>query len=398
MSAIGQYEKSLQSFTPDTTTYLSIGNGNMSESLDNENITRSAGTYSNLSVNIPTSTLASTISFRFRKNGANGNQVITVTGGASGYFTDASNTDSVVSGDKINYSAVGGAGSGGQSCTVDQLNTLFKSTTNSVSKFHTGAYTITTASSTSFGNIGQTGTPNTDELLSQATTKTIATLKNMCISVTSNTRSTNTTINTRINGVDGNLTLTIAGAATGFFEDSSNTDNIISGDLINYKHVTGTGSGTLSIRTCLLDFETTNNQTNYSSGRTGASAIAINVVTWMPFASNGTNITLESIANIKSLTTFIASKFNCNIRLNSVTATTILVFRKNGINRNQTISVPASTTGYFEDAVNEDMVFVGDNYNCQVSTGASGTSITINNIGILANMAYHKLNLLGIGN
>src|SRR6188508_2778957 len=68
----------------------------------------SDGTYSKMGVNVENSG-GLTTTFRFRKNGADGNQVISATGGVFGFFEDASNTDAVTTGDLICIKSVPGA-------------------------------------------------------------------------------------------------------------------------------------------------------------------------------------------------------------------------------------------------------------------------------------------------
>jgi hypothetical protein len=55
--------------------------------------------------------ITATSTFRFRKNGANGNQLISLPSATAGYFEDMTNTDSVVATDEINYQLItGGTG------------------------------------------------------------------------------------------------------------------------------------------------------------------------------------------------------------------------------------------------------------------------------------------------
>jgi len=72
-----------------------------------------------------------------------------------------------------------------------------------------------------------------------------------------------------------------------------------------------------------------------------------------------------------------------NVATNTHTASTTIVFRKNGANGNQTITIPAGVTGYFEDAVNTDTVAVGDNVCFQIDRGTGGAS-RFSNIGVYA--------------
>jgi hypothetical protein len=72
-----------------------------------------------------------------------------------------------------------------------------------------------------------------------------------------------------------------------------------------------------------------------------------------------------------------------NVSANTHSTSTVITFRINGANGNQTITIPASTTGYFEDAVNTDAVVVNDDVNFQIVRGTGGSS-TFANIGVYA--------------
>jgi hypothetical protein len=68
---------------------------------------------------------------------------------------------------------------------------------------------------------------------------------------------------------------------------------------------------------------------------------------------------------------------------NTVTATSTLRTRKNGANGGGAISISASTTGYFEDTSGTDAIMSTDYVNYQIVTGATGTSLTLNMLGVL---------------
>lgn|SRR3990167_1218419 len=68
-----------------------------------------AFTASDLEINLSANGIETNSTLRFRVNGANGNQAVTITGSTTGWFTDAVNTDSVVAADLINYQLVTGA-------------------------------------------------------------------------------------------------------------------------------------------------------------------------------------------------------------------------------------------------------------------------------------------------
>lgn len=67
-------------------------------------------TLSKLRVFVATNTIVAASTVTFRKNSANGNQVVSITGLTNGAFEDAANTDSVVATDLLDSQFTGGAG------------------------------------------------------------------------------------------------------------------------------------------------------------------------------------------------------------------------------------------------------------------------------------------------
>ena len=89
-------------------------------------------------------------------------------------------------------------------------------------------------------------TPNNGEIDVQSVIPVNCTLKNLRISVNSNTRTTDTVFIIRNGGVSGNLTITVGAGLTGSFSDLVNTDVITAGDLLNYMITFGAGAGAIS--------------------------------------------------------------------------------------------------------------------------------------------------------
>lgn len=74
----------------------------------------------------------------------------------------------------------------------------------------------------------------TTEAQSQAAMPCAGTLKNVRLKVPINSNTNNGTVKSRINGADGNITVTVTASTTGTFSDTSNTDTIAAADLVCY--------------------------------------------------------------------------------------------------------------------------------------------------------------------
>jgi hypothetical protein len=66
------------------------------------------------------------------------------------------------------------------------------------------------------------------------------------------------------------------------------------------------------------------------------------------------------------------SNFRVYMGYNALNGTSTARTRKNSTNGNQSVSIPAATTGDFEDTSNTDSIASGDRFNYQIVTG--GTS------------------------
>ncbi len=176
---------------------------------------------------------ASTLTLR--KNGGNGNQTITIPAGQTGLFRDTTHTDAVAVSDLINGQVVVGAGG---TLTFTFVGVGFKSTLGAINDI--GAQGTSVASATFFSPIG---------FLSSATESAVqivhgfpAALSRLGCLVTANTCAGTSTVNLRINGVNGNQVLSIGAGATGWFTDTTHTDQLGAADKLAYEVSPNTGS------------------------------------------------------------------------------------------------------------------------------------------------------------
>src|SRR3990167_6819271 len=86
------------------------------------------GTFSKLSAYALTNTLDGTTTIRLRVNAGNVSEVISITGGATGAFSDSSNTDAISANDLVNHQIVTAGNSG--SIVITFISTTFVPATN----------------------------------------------------------------------------------------------------------------------------------------------------------------------------------------------------------------------------------------------------------------------------
>lgn len=344
---------------------------------------RSAGVLSNLYVNILTNDRAAS-TLRTRKGAANGSMLASITGSTTGKFEDTVNTDTVTAADKWNYSLTTGAG--GTVFTFNCIMSLFAATTNTVTRV--GGFmedTRSTASTTFVGPLDgdlQSVASGADTL-NGVTYRTAGTLKNLFINIEVNSRTTTSTLRSRKNSANGNLSISINSAVTGVLEDTTNSDTVASGDLIAYSLTLGTGSENLSTDTLSADFSTTNSQGMYNACSGNGQTINAGVTTYTVFSGSLRFNTTESNMILESNLAFVSSLLQCNISANTIALDSTLRLRKNSANANQVVTITALTTGIFQDTVNTDTITAADTLNHQIITPSTATSLTIRSISTL---------------
>lgn len=375
-SGRGNYGSGTQNFLLGMVTQNQTG----TEALAQQTVRGSAGTFSNLYTRIFSNGITATSTLRFRKGGANGNQVVSIGSSATGEFEDASNTDAVVAGDLINLQFV--IGGTGTNIRPGVFGCQLAATTNTVSRPVALSLATTAASSTVFGKFVDAGRTavGAETTTQQFKMKVAGTLKNLNVNVTANARATSaTTFGNRLNGGAGAMSVSVGTSATGQFEDTSNSNALVSGDLVDWSITTGAGTQSITA-TLLADFVTTDGSAQCWVGSSVSQALSLTRF-YPPMGDLGAQSSTESDTQAKCGVAATLSQYECFISANTVSAASTLTFRKNGANGNGAVSITASTTGWFQDATNSDSLVSADEMGFQLVTGGAGTSLTIDAIG-----------------
>ncbi len=350
---------------------------------------RTAGTFSDLGFFVVTNTLNASSTVTFRKNTADGSQTLSVNAAATGHFTDATNTDTIVSTDLVGYRLNTTASASG-SITTSGVFSVFSATTNTTQRWAVhGVVGPSTTSATEYIPLASAAALNTTEANAEYKLHSSGTLANLFVFSQSNGRSTATTVTVRKNNADGNGTFSIPGSTSGTFEDIVNTDSVVANDVITLKSVTSTGSGTIFLLPA-IDFTSTDSKSYLLSASTSATGVSQNINQTRYLKFGGGLIlsdTTDSAAQQTSRFAFTASHLNIYLSANTVTATSTLRSRVNTANGNQSVSITASTTGRFEDTTNSDTIASGALINAQIVIGATGTSLTARTLGMLCTVA-----------
>ena len=206
-----------------------------------------AGTTLGLATGINTNPTTGPSTVNFRKNGANGNQALTIGAGLTGVFQDTTNTDALAVGDLFNLMVTAGAAGG--PLVVNYFAAGFTPTTGSLVDLFgvAGALSGTSWPASVPAYLcpyGQSGTVGfaTDALAQIAHGFNLA-VSRLRINVFTNTATGPSTLTTRVNGAAGAQLVTIGAGLTGWFTDTVNSDALRAADLMNYQLTPGPGSG-----------------------------------------------------------------------------------------------------------------------------------------------------------
>jgi len=206
---------------------------------------RATATLSNLRVFCNSNT-SQTYTIKTRINGADGTQVISYTSGQTGAKTDATHSDSVSAGDKVCYSVLGGTGSGALgSFQIKSASSGFQ-----IGIGMPGTGIVSQGASTSnfiplSGSVNPTPVTTT-EANAQVKARAAQIISKLFTNIKTNTRSDATTIDFRVGGASSALTVSIGASTTGIVEDLTHSVTLATTDLINFRILTGGGTGTIT--------------------------------------------------------------------------------------------------------------------------------------------------------
>lgn len=358
------------------------GNAGWSSAENRQNLDiRVTGTFSLLWIYISANNISNDSTCLFRKNGANGNILITVPA-SSGATTleDTSNTDTVAVDDAINYAMNTGVGSGSQSMTIQMPACQFAPTSGTTCVCGIGADITHTSANDSYPTFQSGGSaPTETEANAQNTIAFSATIDEFYITATGNTRSDTVNLYFRINGASGNLTVQYAsGGGTGEREDTTNSDSVADGDEVNVLLDQNGGSGTLTARTMKVEVTATDAQWAFAgnhSGRTQNSALTRYHPTSGILVDESTEIN-KQIKVSNSYTWSDLYAYCTEWSLNSGALT--LRSRKNVGNGNLVLSFTG--TGTLSDLANSDSLGDEDEFNYSAVTGGTSGSVTLRSI------------------
>lgn len=344
---------------------------------------RTAGIISDLYVYISANTIDTTSTIKLQVNGSTVNSTLSIAGDTTGEFKDTSSSDSVAAGDELNF--IRETGTPGTSMNVKSMTFCFSATTNTVVKYgnaSTGGVTVGASASNRFVSF-ERAVFQTVEGLTKRNFATAGTLKNMYVYFSANTRSLDMPFRSRIDGASGNLLVTVTASTTGAFEDTSNTDTIADGDLVNFMHDATGGTGSSTFQIIAVEFETTNSSfMTFTSSNTAMAASAGTDFYGVSGTNNLDNATSNNVKTDAMIAATISDLWVL-ISANTLDGATSMTLWKNGIDTALTLSITASTTGEFIDSSNSVTFVATDEVLIEFTEAAGTGSLTIDGMSEL---------------
>jgi hypothetical protein len=235
---------------------------------------REAYTLGNLFVYILTNSISNASSLKLSVNGgAGGNPQVSITANTTGIFEDTANTTAIASGNTANWVLAVGAAkhTDAASFTVSQIGcTLAHSGNISLLQGTLSPSTSWGSTVSYYGFFGRLYPMTTgSEVYIENTIRTVTTMSYMRLYVTAHSDATNSTAYFRKNNANGNQTISIAGSATGEFEDSVNSDSVGVGDKVNIQWTPPAGTVGISVVSVKSDSTARLSGTTYASVTSG---------------------------------------------------------------------------------------------------------------------------------
>lgn len=357
------------------------GGGNVTSEVNSQRTERSGGTYSNFTVRISSNTGDGSTNFRFRKNTANGNQVVTFAATETGIKSDAVNTDSVAVADVVNWQGINSSAAG--TINILGLNNAFSASSNTVQHYNFNVVPENTSVNvTTFLTIGgdQTITPIADAEIKMGTP---GTFKNMGVRVSSNSLDvTGTAVFTLMKaGVAQTSTISFSSGETGTKEDTTHSDAVSVDDLFAIELETAGASGAIQTTIGWISLETTNTKTDYVAciRRTQTTS----QVRYFDFVGNIGAQPTETPTQFPAQFTQVTSNLRCYVSANTWLASARLTLRINTAAGAQSIGIGSLETGWI-NTTGTDSIVSTDLLDYEFLTLPGSGSIFVTNVVITA--------------
>jgi len=310
----------------------------------------------NLFVNIESNSLDADTIYNLRKNGADTALTVTVGAGLTGFFEDIVNTDDYVEDDLLNYETDASASTVG-TILCQTIKIEANTPSSNVWQMSAGVFGVGQAQGlTRFEPMVGAVQAHATESRAQSAISSSITWDRLGIRIITNTMTVASNVVSRIDSVDGNQTVSIAAGLTGYFEDLVNTDDLLTTEQVNFEIETLAGVGTLTYT--ILSSRINGSPTTQILQTNSATMTSAGFMTF----PSGDNVSAAPETEAQIRIRFDATWLLLTVQIYTNTQgapASVVVARLASADGNQTVSIPAATTGEFQDAVNTDDLVPG---------------------------------------
>lgn len=362
--------------SPNDTVYIPVGDTVISSSTVEAHQQvpfYKAGTFSGMYVRLEENNLTGYCTFYLRINGVRGNSFVALAPGVK-IGTDTVNTDTIVSGDKVNYELVTGAGT--NILPVANLINFAPSDGSYYQRFTpaapAGGYVLTNGYQPYYSNITGIMGQNFYDHHTYHIMRTSGTFRNFAVYASTNARINPTHLYLYKNGANSGLTITIPPGQWGLIENTTSTVNVVVGDTVSIKMdgVDGADSNAINFRFFSTEFINNTGLIEWSVGTDDKPQNAGDTYT-MPHKSALTFGGDEYLMQANSTGTL--SNFCVYITQNDVSTISTVKVRKNGVtDASVVMTIPSASTGTFCDDTNF-VTFVSTDTLGYIGNSPSGT-------------------------
>ena len=352
----------------DTYTTISGDANNTSVTEGNEsiNVRSNGGVFDHLAIHVNANTFTVNAAVNFFKNGSIGSQSAVVTAGNTGTFVDATNTDTLSTGDNASYEIKVGADVG-KSATFNWISSTLAPTTN-FTLYNAGSGQDTSSAQVEQALMSNQTATSANIARVQNKFEVGGTLQKAMVTVTSNTVNANNTHRINKNGTNTAIVATVTALGTGDFEDSSNTDSISATDLITWETENISGSNAVSVMK--IEFLSSDSAINQLVG--SSVSIADGATKYLSLEGRGTQAGTEIDAAVPVYFTYSATKLEIQVTTNATSGTSTFDLRVGSASSALTVAITAAATGYIMDSTHTVTGSSGDALNYRIVNGGGG--------------------------
>ena len=218
---------------------------------------RVAGTYSGLAVYVSANARTTSVTFKSRKNGADGNLAVTFAAGETGLKEDTTHSDTVAVGDDYNLAFTYGSGTETMTFTMEKVeftNTIFKGI---LSGGNVGTSADQAANLSREIPLGGSLQPLNETNYRRVVRHSTMVISDLHVYASVNTITADSTATLLVNGSTTALTTTITNSTTGLFSDTTHSVTVGSNDTIAIQVVTGATGTNLRLVNCTAYYRPT---------------------------------------------------------------------------------------------------------------------------------------------